>query len=134
MRKYLVRVGNTISKSKILHKRKTTYRHWGELPWDCGLCAPPYIDQDEVAWAFDTRVNRPLRYCYILAPESVLHIAQILLTWYWVTTTLAWRVDYYLSVHNSGKIYLQHHHWYYIHTYTRYTFFLNSSLFMMALS
>jgi hypothetical protein len=76
------------------------------------------IDQDEVAWAFDTHVNRPLRYRYILAPESVLHIP----------------VDYYLSVHNSGKIYLQHHHWYYIHTYTRYTFFLNSSLFMMALS
>jgi hypothetical protein len=40
--------------------------------------------------AFDTRVNRPLRYCYIWAPESVLHIP----------------VDYYLSVHNSGKIYL----------------------------
>jgi hypothetical protein len=35
-----------------------------------------------------------LRYRYILAPESVLHIP----------------VDYYLSVHNSGKIYLQHHH------------------------
>ena len=44
----------------------------------------------EPAWAFDTRVNRPLRYCYILAPESVLHIP----------------VDYYLSVHNSAKIYL----------------------------
>jgi hypothetical protein len=36
-----------------------------------------------------------------LAPESVIHIP----------------VDYYLSVHNSGKIYLQHHHWYYIYTY-----------------
>jgi hypothetical protein len=41
-----------------------------------------------ISWAFDTRVNQPLRYCYILAPESVLHIP----------------VDYYLSVHNSGKI------------------------------
>ena len=39
-------------------------------------------------------VNRPLRYCYILAPEYVLHIP----------------VEYYLSVYNSGKIYLQHHH------------------------
>jgi len=44
--------------------------------------------------------------CCILAPASVLHIP----------------VDYYLSLHNSGQIYLQHHHWY-IHTYTRYTFF-----------
>jgi hypothetical protein len=51
------------------------------------MCAHPYIDQDEVALAFDTRMNRPLRYCYILAPESVLHMP----------------VDYYLSVHNSGK-------------------------------
>ena len=67
------------------------------------LCAHPCIDQDEVAWDFDTRVNRPLRYCYILTPESVLHIHV--------------PVDYYLSVHNSGKIYLQHHHWYYIHTH-----------------
>jgi hypothetical protein len=34
-------------------------------------------------------------------------------------------VGYYLSVHNSGKIYLQHHHWYYIYTYihTIYSFF-----------
>jgi hypothetical protein len=74
-----------------------------------GLCAHPYIDQDEVARAFDTRVNRPLRYCCIFAPESVLHIP----------------VDYYLSVHNSGKIYLQHHHCYYVHTYihTIYLFF-----------
>jgi hypothetical protein len=58
---------------------------------------------------FDTRVNRPLRYCCILASESVLHIP----------------VGYYLSVHNSGKIYLQHHHWYYIYTYiyTIYLFF-----------
>jgi hypothetical protein len=76
------------------------------LPWDCGLCAHPYIDQDEVAWAFDTRVNRPLRYCCILTPESMLHIP----------------VDYYLSVHNSGKIYLQHHHWY-LYTQTHDTFF-----------
>jgi hypothetical protein len=44
------------------------------LPWDCGLCGHTYIDQDEVARAVDTRVNQPLRYCYILAPESVLHI------------------------------------------------------------
>jgi hypothetical protein len=59
------------------------------------------------------------RYCYILAPEYVLHIP----------------VDYYLSVHNSGKIYLQHHHWYYIHTYIHTIYlFLNSSLFMMVLS
>jgi len=49
------------------------------------------------------------RYCYILAPESVLHIP----------------VNYYLSVHNSGKIYLQHHYCYYTHTYihTIYLFF-----------
>jgi hypothetical protein len=33
-------------------------------------------------------VNRPLRYCYILTPKSVLHI----------------HVDYYLSVHNSGCV------------------------------
>jgi hypothetical protein len=74
-----------------------------------GLCVHPYIDQDEVVWAFDIRVNRPLRYCCIFAPESVLHIP----------------VDYYLSVHNSGKIYLQHHHCYYVHTYihTIYLFF-----------
>jgi hypothetical protein len=83
-----------LSKSKILLKRKTTYRHYDELPWDCGLCDHPSIDQDEVACAFDSRVNRPLRYCYILGSESVLHIP----------------VDYYLSVHNSGNIYLQHHH------------------------
>jgi hypothetical protein len=38
-----------LSKSKILPKRKTTYRQLDELPWDCGLCAHPYIDQDEVA-------------------------------------------------------------------------------------
>jgi hypothetical protein len=37
--------------------------------------------------AIDIRVNRHLRYCYILTPESVLHIP----------------VDYYLYVHNSGK-------------------------------
>jgi len=62
-----------------------------ELPWDCVLTRTSI----KMKWAFDTRVNRPLRYCYILAPESVLHIPD----------------DYYLSVHNSGKIYLQHHHW-----------------------
>jgi hypothetical protein len=76
-----------LSKGKILPKQKTTYIHQYELPWECGMCAHPYIDQDEVALAYDTRVNRPLRYCYILAPESVLHMP----------------VDYYLSVHNSGK-------------------------------
>jgi hypothetical protein len=131
------------------------------LPWDCGLCAHPYINQDEVDWAFDTRVNRPLRYCYILAPEYVLHIPvhpssnisssiifiYTLFYYYYYhhfcfytfngcihqitsvnrplrycyilasESVLHISVDYYLSVHNSGKICLQHHHWYYIHTY-----------------
>jgi hypothetical protein len=27
-----------LSKSKILPKRKTTYIHQYELPWDCGVC------------------------------------------------------------------------------------------------
>jgi hypothetical protein len=64
------------------------------------VCSPVHRSR-WISWAFDTRVNQPLIYCYILVPESVLHIP----------------VDYYLSVHNSGKIYLQHFHWYYIHTY-----------------
>ena len=38
-----------LSKNKILPIRKTTYRHKDELPLDCGLCAHPYFDQDEVA-------------------------------------------------------------------------------------
>ena len=50
------------------------------------VCSPVHRSRWS-GWAFDTRVNRPLRYCYIWAPESVLHIP----------------VDYYLSVHNSGK-------------------------------
>ena len=43
----------------------------------------------------------------------------------WIIICFYIPVDYYLSVHNSGKIYLQHHHWYYIYIciYTRYTFF-----------
>jgi hypothetical protein len=45
----------------------------------------------------------------LVSPEYMLHIP----------------VDYYLSVHNSGEIYLQHPHWYYIYTYihTIYLFF-----------
>ena len=38
-----------LSKSKIFPIRKTAYRQKDELPLDCGLCARPYFDQDEVA-------------------------------------------------------------------------------------
>jgi hypothetical protein len=100
MRKYLVRGGNTYPKARSC-PNGTQHTDFKMSCLGTVVCPHPYINQDEVAWAFDTRVNRPLRYCYILAPESVLHIP----------------VDYYLSVHNSGKIYLQHHHWYYIHTH-----------------
>jgi hypothetical protein len=69
-----------------------------------------------VAWAFDTRVNRPLRYYYILAPEYMLHIPVD------QCTTL---VKYICNIPTDII---------YIHTYTRNTFFLNSSLFMMTLT
>ena len=42
MRKYLVRGGNTYPKAR-------SYPNGRQLPWDCGLCAHLYIDQDEVA-------------------------------------------------------------------------------------
>jgi hypothetical protein len=71
-------------------------------------------DNDQITYLGFTFVLKKewlpfLFYFFIFAPESVLHIP----------------VDYYLSVHNSGKIYLQHHHWYYIHIYihTIYLFF-----------
>jgi hypothetical protein len=117
MRKYFVRGGNTYSKERTC----PNWRQHTDIKMSClgaVVCTSIKMKWPEL---LKTRVNRPLRYCYILAPESVLHIP----------------VDYYLSVHNSGKyifatppliIYT------YIHTYTRYTFFLNSSLFMMALS
>jgi hypothetical protein len=41
-----------LSKSKILPKRKTTYRQLDELPWDCGLCAHPYNISGGVANIF----------------------------------------------------------------------------------
>ena len=50
MRNYLVRGGNTYPKARSCPNRgrHTDVMH-GELPWDCGLCAHPYIDHDKVA-------------------------------------------------------------------------------------
>jgi hypothetical protein len=118
MRKYLVRGGNTYQKQDLVQTEDNIQTlRWVALGlWS--VCSSVHRSRWS-GWAFETRVNRPLRYCYILAPESVLHIP----------------VDYYLFVRNSGKIYLQHHHWYYIHIYIHTIYlFLNSSLFMMALS
>jgi hypothetical protein len=38
--------GNTYPKARYCPNGR---QHTDELPWDCGLCAHPYIDQDEVA-------------------------------------------------------------------------------------
>ena len=81
-----------LSKSKILPKRK---KHT-DIKMSClgtVVCALTRTSI-KMKWLELLTLNRPFRYCYILAPESVLHIP----------------VDYYLSVHNSGKIYLQYHH------------------------
>jgi hypothetical protein len=84
----------------IIPNWRTTYIHyvrWVVLGlWS--VCSPV----NRSRWSGLSFWHRPLRYCYILAPVSVLHIP----------------VDYYLSVHNSGKIHLPHHHIHtYIHTY-----------------
>ena len=87
MRKYLVRGGNTYPKARYCPNGG---QHT-DIKMSCIGTVCSLVHRSRWSgWAFDTRVNRPLRYCYILAPESVLHIP----------------VDYYLSVHNSAKIYL----------------------------
>ena len=84
MRKYLVRGGNTYPKARSCPSE----RQHADIKMSCLGTVVCVLTRTSI------KMKWPLRYCYILAPASVLHIP----------------VDYYLSVHNSGKIYFQHHH------------------------
>ena len=96
MRKYLVRGGNTYLKARSCPNVQIL--RWVAL----GL------------WSVCSLVHRSrwsgLSFWHSCEPafKVLLHLGT------WICASIP--VDYYPSVHNSGKIYLQHHHWYYIHT------------------